>query len=206
MLEPRWLVRAEETMKPERILLPLDIRKCPLEVFSVVNGLAKYSGATVTLLHVVTLNIAAPEKRVYEELARDARWYLARLARGCLRPDIATIIRVRVGKPAEEILAEAVAGNADLIVLPSYPPSFWNRLLAQILPQVVKQVARKAPCRVFRASGQDRFNCEDVWGRAGSTAYAVAGRMDGATRKKTSFGSPTEAALASKREWHRTAA
>ena len=45
-------------MKAERILLPLDIRKCPLDVFSVVNGFAKYPGATVTLLHVVTLNIA----------------------------------------------------------------------------------------------------------------------------------------------------
>ena len=133
-------------MKPEGILLPLYIRKCPLEVFSAVNGLAKYPGATVTLLHVVTLNIAAPEKRVYEELARDARWYLERLARGCLRLDLTTtIIRVRVGKPAEEILAEAAAGNADLIILPCYPPSFWNRLFAPILAGVVEQVSRKAP-------------------------------------------------------------
>ena len=96
-------------MKPERILLPLDIRKCPLEVFSVANGFARHPGATVILLHVVTLNIAAPEKRVYEELGRDAHWYLERLARGCLHPGVATTIRVRVGKPAEEILAEAAA-------------------------------------------------------------------------------------------------
>src|ERR1035437_10855153 len=103
-------------MKLERILLPLDIRKCPLEVFSVVNGLASHPGATVTLLHVVTLNIAVPEKRIYEELSCGAHWYLERLARGCLRPDIANIIHVRVGKVAKEILAEAAAGNADLII------------------------------------------------------------------------------------------
>ena len=206
MVEPRWLVRAEETMKPERILLPLDIRKCPLEVFSVVNGLAKYSGATVTLLYAVTLNIAAPEKRVYEELARDARWYLARLARGCLRPDIAAIIRVRVGKPAEEILAEAAAGNADLIILPSYPTSFWSRLLAPILPRVAEQVIRRAACRVFRARAHDRFNCDDVWGRSGNRTDAVPRHLDVALERKTSSGLLTKAALASTRERRHAAA
>jgi len=165
-------------MRTETMLVPLDIRKCPLEVFSVVNGLAKYPGASVTLLHVVTLNIAAPERRVYEELGRDARWYLERLARGCLRPDIATSIRVRFGKPAEEIPAEAAAGNADLIILPCYPPSFLSRLFAPILPRVVEQVGRKAPCRVFQASAHDRFNCEDVWGRSGNRMDAVPGHLN----------------------------
>ena len=47
-------------MKLERILLPLDIRKCPLEVFSVVNGLAKQPGITVTLLHAVTSEYCRP--------------------------------------------------------------------------------------------------------------------------------------------------
>ncbi len=88
-------------MKTERILLPLDIRKCPLEVFSVVKDLAKQRGVTVTLLHVVSLNIAAPEKGVYEQLAREAHWHLERLAGGCLRPGVTTITRVRFGKPAE---------------------------------------------------------------------------------------------------------
>jgi nucleotide-binding universal stress UspA family protein len=165
-------------MKLERILLPLDIRKCPLEVFSVVNGLAKNPGATVTLLYVVALNIAAPEKRVYEELVLDARWYLERLARGCLRGDVTTMIRVRIGNPAEEILAEAAAGNSDLIVLPCYRPATWNRLLAPLLPRVVEQVTRKAPCHVFRASMQDRFNCEDVWGRCGNRTGGVPGDLD----------------------------
>ena len=170
-------------MRPETILLPLDIRRCPLEVFSEVNGQAKYPGASVTLLHVVTLNIAAPERRVYEELERDARWYLERLARGCLRPDIATSFRVRFGKPAEEILAEAAAGNANLIILPCYPASFLSGLFAPILPGVVEQLVGKAPCRVFRARAEDRFNCEDVWGRSGNKMDAVPGCLEaGAAR------------------------
>jgi nucleotide-binding universal stress UspA family protein len=178
VIEPQWLVRADENMSPERILLPLDIRKCPLEIFAVVNGLVKHSGASVTLLHVVTLNIAVPEKLVYQALARDALWYLERLARGCLREDVATMIRVRVGKPAEEILAEAAAGNADLIVMPCYRPSFWSRLFAPIRPRVVEQVDRKGPCRVLRASARDRFNCEDIWGRAGNRRVRVSGCLD----------------------------
>jgi hypothetical protein len=28
-------------MKPEKVLLPLDIRECPLEIFSLVEGLAR---------------------------------------------------------------------------------------------------------------------------------------------------------------------
>jgi hypothetical protein len=64
-------------MKTERILLPLDIRNCPLEVFSLINGFAEYPGASVTLLRVATLNIAAPEKRVYEELGHGGRPRLA---------------------------------------------------------------------------------------------------------------------------------
>jgi len=193
-------------MRSERILLPLDIRQCPLEVFSVVNGLAKYPGATVTLLHVVTLNITAPEKRVYEELGRDARWYLERLARGCLRPDLATIIRVRVGKPSKEILAEAAAGNADLIILPCYPPSLCDRLFAPIRSRVVERVSRKAPSRVFRASVQDRFDCEDAWGRSGSRMDAAAGHLDGTHESNTSPGLLTKAALAIAREPHRASA
>lgn len=193
-------------MKLERILLPLDIRKCPLEVFSVVNGLASHPGATVTLLYVVTLNIAAPEKRVYERLARDAQWYLERLARGCLHPDIATNIRVRFGKPAEEILAEAATGNADLIVLPSYPPSLWSRLFAPILPRVVEQVIRKAPCRVFLASPQDRFDCEDVWGRSGNKTHAGSSQVPSALEREASRVSQAEDAMASTHEQCRAVA
>jgi nucleotide-binding universal stress UspA family protein len=94
---------------------------------------------------VVTLNIAAPEKGVYEQLGRDAQWHLERLARGCLRPGITTISRVRFGKPAEEILAEAADGNVDLIVLASKPPTFWSRFFAPILPRVVERVCGRRP-------------------------------------------------------------
>ena len=43
-------------MKPERILLPVDVARCPLEVFDLVNGFAKRPEVTVLLLHVVDLD------------------------------------------------------------------------------------------------------------------------------------------------------
>jgi nucleotide-binding universal stress UspA family protein len=167
-------------MKTERILLPLDIRKSPLEVFSVVNNLAKESGVTVTLLHVVSLNIAAPEKGVYEQLGREAHWHLERLARGCLRPGVTTITRVRFGKPAEEILVEAADGNVDLIVLASGLPSFWSRLFARLVPRVVERVIREASCGVFLTTVKKWFNCENAWGRPEKETEATADQPNGA--------------------------
>jgi hypothetical protein len=68
VVESRWLVRTEEIMSLERILVPVDIAKWPVEVFSMTNTIANHPNAAVTLVHVVTLNIAVPETRVYEEI------------------------------------------------------------------------------------------------------------------------------------------
>src|ERR1017187_3679559 len=167
-------------MSPERILLPLDIGKWPVEVFSVVNGLAAHPGVAVTLLHVVTLNIAAPEKGVYEALGRDARRHLERLARGCLYPGVAANTRVRFGKPAEEILSEAAAESADLIVLASKPPSFWSRFFAPLVPRVVERVIREGSCGGFLTDAKKGFNCENIRGRPEKESEAAADHLNGA--------------------------
>jgi nucleotide-binding universal stress UspA family protein len=193
-------------MKLERILLPLDIRKCPLEVFSVVNGFAKQQGIIVTLLHVVTLNLAAPEKGVYEVLGRDARWHLERLARGCLHPSVAANTRVRVGKPAEEILIEAAAGSADLIVLASKPPSFWSRFFAPLVPRVVERVIREASCGVFLTTVKKWFNCENAWGRPEKETEAAADQLNGALETGVLPVPLAEHPFASKREQRHAAA
>ena len=73
-------------MKPERILLPIDTAKCPLEIFAVANGFACRPEVRVILLHVVNLNIVAPENRVYEELGREVYSHLDRLAQRYIHP------------------------------------------------------------------------------------------------------------------------
>jgi nucleotide-binding universal stress UspA family protein len=148
-----------------RILLPIDLTKCPLEAFDLANTFAKRPAATVILLHVVNLNILAPENRVYDELAREARGHLERLANEYLHPGVSTLIRVRTGKPAEAIVEEAKAEKVDLIILPTVRPSFWRRLCAPMVPSLVEKVARKATCAVLVARVQTRFSCQEAWGR-----------------------------------------
>jgi len=156
-------------MKPERILVPIDIARCPLEVFARVNAFAARPGVTVILLHVVTLNIAAPDNRVFEELAREAGGCLEQLARKHVHPDASTRIHVRTGKPAEEILAEAKAENVDLIILPTFGgslwkrgASFWQRLVAPIFPgTIVARLARRTRCPLLVMHAETRFNCNE---------------------------------------------
>lgn len=159
-------------MKPERILLPVDVARCPLEVFDLVNGFAKRPEVAVILLHVVNPDIVAPENRVYEERGQEARWYLGRLAEKHIHPGASTVTHVRMGKPAEEILAEAKAESVDLIILPTYGPSFWNRLKGlwrnvciPPLSTLAEKLIREATCGVFVVLAKTRLNCERAWGR-----------------------------------------
>ena len=150
-------------MKPERILVPLDLAKCPLEVFQVVNGFAERPGVTVILLHVVQLNIPGPESRGYDQLYREAGWHLQRLAEHYANPIASTLTRVRIGKPAEEIVANAKEEDVDLLILPMHRTPFWKRLFAPLFPKIVVQVIREAPCGAFVMDVRTRLDCQRRW-------------------------------------------
>ena len=150
-------------MKTDKILFPIDLAKCPLDAFSLVNDFAARPNATLILLHVVKLNILAPENRVYEELCQEAEWQLKQLAAHYVQPTVETRLRVRVGNPSEEIMAEAAEQQVNLIVLPLPQPSFWKRLLAPILPRTTGKLMEKAPCPVFALPVKNLFNCEEHW-------------------------------------------
>jgi len=49
------------------VLLPLGMGECPLDILAFVTGLAARQELTVLLLHVINLNIHAPEGRVYRD-------------------------------------------------------------------------------------------------------------------------------------------
>jgi nucleotide-binding universal stress UspA family protein len=201
-------------MKPKRILVPIDIARCPLEVFTRVNAFAGRPGVTVILLHVVTVKIAEADNRLFEELGREAGWHLERLARKHVHPDASTLIHVRIGKPADEILAEAKAENVDLIILPTFGgslwkrgASFWKRLVAPIFPgMIVEKLARNAPCALLIMHAESRFNCEQSWGRPGNELDVPLDRLDEALESRTSPVLRTEDAWGSAREQHRAVA
>jgi len=160
------------TMERQKILLPVDIARCPLGIFDVINRFARSSPMTVILLHVVTLNIIGAENRIYEELGRDAHWYLEKLASSYLRPNIPTLLRVRRGKIAEQILAQARADQLDLIVLPVDHPllengasvSSSNRPPVTVSP-LARTIIRGASCDVLVIPFNKCLDCEKAWGR-----------------------------------------
>jgi nucleotide-binding universal stress UspA family protein len=157
-------------MQTETILVPIDLERCHPEVFSRVNVLGSRPGVTVILLHVLNLNIAAPESRVYEELAQEAHWHLEHLARQFLHPGISTFLRVRVGKPVEEILAEAEAKAVDLIVLPvscrsnrKGPPALASRLPWAWATGTSQRLVRLASCPLLVVPAETCINCREHW-------------------------------------------
>ena len=191
---------AHSLMKPERILVPINTARCRPEVLGQVNDLAGRPGVTVILLHVLNLNIIAPENRIYEELAQIALWHLERLAREYLQPGIPVLCHVRAGAPAEEILAEAREEGVDLMILPAsggsfrnpHPPSFWRRILGTLFAGVGERVARVSPCPLLIVNAETCFNCQERWGcrvRDIRAALQYLGAASGSRRPSTNPGS-----------------
>ena len=150
-------------MKTERILLPVDLAKHPVDALLMVNGLAEHSDATVILLHVVHLNILVPEGRIYEEVCRDAERQLEELARRYLHPAVKVSSRVRVGTVFNEIVAEAGAQQADLILLPTFPISTWKRFFVRLAETLAEKLARCAPCPILAVQVETPFQHEKYW-------------------------------------------
>jgi nucleotide-binding universal stress UspA family protein len=182
-------VRHLSRMKTERILLPIDTRKCPLEIFPFVNGLAAHYDISVTLLNVITLNIFAPEARLYDELAADAHYYLDCIGREYLPAAASRRIRVRFGKPAEELPRQSREERVDLVVLPNDGCSLLGRLTriwkASSSPTVsplVENLVRESAWGVVVVPSETHFDCETIWGRrrqspAGDQALAQVMRL-----------------------------
>ncbi|MFO1477413.1 MAG: universal stress protein [Verrucomicrobiota bacterium] len=155
-------VRPPQIMFPGRVLIPVDLTKCPLETFSCVNRFAHSHRVTVTLLHVVNLCAAVFDNRAFDLLSQRAREHIRLLAEHFLDPRLPVRLRVRVGKPAEEILAEAKEASVDWILLTTYGGgSFWKR---PFRPRIVEKVFRAAPCNATLLHVRTRFNCEEDWG------------------------------------------
>lgn len=159
-------------MKIKRILLPIDIGDCVLEIFPFVNDLAARCNTAVTLLHVINLKILAPESRLYDELAAEAHIYLDRMAQEYLPTAVSKTTRVRFGKPAKEILKQCCEEKVDLVVLLQNDDfslrrrlrGMWKGLSNPPSP-LIERVVREANCGVLVVSSKRRLDCEATWGR-----------------------------------------
>jgi nucleotide-binding universal stress UspA family protein len=156
-------------MEVGRLLLPIDLRRCPLEVFPLANGFTKPFGGEVLLLHVLDRGSAAAGTE-YER----AHHHLEHLARDFMRSSVEVRPRVRAGLPHEEIFAEATEARADLILLPVYAPSLWRRLVGPGCGSTARHVVSGASCGVFVVTVKTPFNCLRHWNGQASTRHCAA--------------------------------
>jgi nucleotide-binding universal stress UspA family protein len=146
-------------MEVGRLLLPIDLRRCPLEVFPLANGFTKPFGGEVILLHVLDARSAARDSE------RDrARLHLEHLARDFVRSSIEARPKVRAGLAHEEIFVEAAEAKADLILLPVFAPSIWRRIVGSGLGSTARNIVSGASCGVFVVNVRTCFNCLRHWG------------------------------------------
>jgi nucleotide-binding universal stress UspA family protein len=127
----------------KRILIPLDLMRGTIAPLTFVQGLGAQAPICATLLHVVSLNVAIVERRVYQELCSEAQAALLKLARLFFGDEQETRVSVRIGRPHEQIIEEARSSGSELIILCGGKPDSWARLLAL---GTAERVVRSAPC------------------------------------------------------------
>jgi nucleotide-binding universal stress UspA family protein len=162
---PLKLPSARLGIKAQRLLLPVDLAKCPLEIFPLANGFTKPFEGAITLLHVFDRRKIAAARGVSETELRRAERHLRRIGDDYLSPAVEASFRVRIGIPRDEILAEAKATNVDLILLPAFVPSVWQRLAGLAYGETARHLVVGASCSVFVVDVRTRFNCFRRWAR-----------------------------------------
>ena len=130
-------------MKRKRILVPLDLLRGSPDALEFVQNLASEKPLCVTLLHVVDVNIAPIRPGIYDELCAEAEAGLRRLAKLFFGAGQAARVAVRMGKVSDEIVAEAKAASADMIVLCGSKSPKRFRLFRG---RTTRRVLGSAPC------------------------------------------------------------
>jgi len=112
----------------DRILVPLDGSPASNAALPLVKTLARATGGSVTLLRVSLPGESAP----------DLEAGLGRIREGLASSDIQVQAAVRTGDPADEILAEVRARDADLLVMRTHGRAGIGRaVLGSVTERVV---------------------------------------------------------------------
>jgi nucleotide-binding universal stress UspA family protein len=134
------------------LLVPVDFSDSSVRALHHAVDLATESHGSLIILHVVPadygwLAIGREESRDLDKaLQRQAVDRLRALANAHVRQNVPVDLEVRLGRPAEEIVAAATESKCDLIVLSTRGDTGLDRYL---IGSVADRVARLAPCPVF---------------------------------------------------------
>lgn len=106
----------------KNILLPLDLTDKHQAAFDLAVKLARESGGTLVLLHVIEVIAGLPveeEQTFYQRLERMARKHLERFGAALAEHQVPVRGEIRFGSRPQEIAREAADIGADLIIVTS---------------------------------------------------------------------------------------
>jgi nucleotide-binding universal stress UspA family protein len=155
-------------LKPQlgwrNILVPVDLcepSKCSLKIAA---GLAKQSGAKLTLLHIVHVPTSYPLDVLQDvdDVMNSARDSLEKMC-GAISPALIQqkIVRFGMKEIFQEIVETAQDIPADLIVIASHG---HNRLVRALMGSIADKVIRHAPCTVLVASDEKKWHIAEPLG------------------------------------------
>jgi universal stress protein A len=141
-----------------KILVPVDFSECSKKALQYAVAFARQFRAHLTLLNVVQISYPTGElgplappmaDAEVEEANRNA---LADLAKTEIGADVPTIIQIRVGRPAEEIVLAARELEIDLIIISTHGRTGLKHVL---LGSTTEHVVRRGPCPVLTVREQE---------------------------------------------------
>lgn len=154
--DERLMAQAErptvEPLKIARIVVPIDFSPYSYKSLDYASAFATQSQAEVLLLHVVPLNYVDTELIAFDyaqleaETAKACEARLEALRRDRVPSALRTEIRVRVGRPVDEIVNAAKEFDADLIVMSTHG---YTGIKHAFLGSTTENVVRYAPCPVL---------------------------------------------------------
>lgn len=151
--------KSPPSLLPKVILVPCDFSDCSVAALAQAAALAKLTGGTLVLLHVI--EPVTPRFLIEGTVSRQTQGQL-RLRAG---NELAVLARthasgvhlgrplIKAGKPWEVIVATASKAGADLIVLGTHG---YTGLKHAVLGSVAEHVARHAPCPVLTVRPKPR--------------------------------------------------
>jgi nucleotide-binding universal stress UspA family protein len=135
-----------------RLLVPVDFSDSSLRALRHAVDLAAESGGSLTIVHVVAADYGWLDigREQYQDLDKSlqkaAASELRALADANVPRNVPADLEVRIGRPAEEIVAAANESKSDLIVLSTRGLTGLDRYL---IGSVAERVARLAACPVY---------------------------------------------------------
>ena len=134
------------------ILVPIDFSDSSVRALRHSVDLVQESGGALVLLYVVPADyglLGIGREEYYEldkSLQREGANRLAALADTHISKGGEATLEVRIGRPADEIVAAATESKCDLIVMSTHGHTGLDRV---VIGSVADRVARLAPCPVF---------------------------------------------------------